>query len=248
MLFPGGDADANANACAMSSPPELGRGEVHLWHLNLAKAVSIDTLQVLAPDECARAHRFVFDRDRNRYIQGRFALRTLLGRYLDLDPASLTLTQNAHGKPMLDRVHELGFNLSHSGDMGLVAVSRAESVGVDLEETCAKRDMRQLAISLFSPEEKASIDSLADDALTVPFLTCWTRKEACLKALGVGLTVEPSGVHAGIDAARLRVHLARHADGAFVDVETIVQDERCIAAVAVAGGFTSATFQGLANA
>lgn len=235
-------ASANPAILGMRTISALSTGEVHLWRLDLAGDAHADAARTLTRDELDRANRFVFDRDRHRFMRGRIALRSLLARYLDLDPQRLPLAKNAHGKPMLDPAYELGFNLSHSGDIGLVAISRAAAVGVDIEETCTEREMRPLAASLFSRQEMASIDSFAEEALTVPFLTCWTRKEACLKALGVGLALDPHTFHVGTGTNRCRVYFADRSNCEYVEVSSVVQDDRCVAAVAVIGGFTEVKF------
>ena len=128
--------------------------------------------------------------------------------------------------------------MSHSGDHGLIAVARAAQVGVDIEEMSAREGLRALAASVFSEEEMQDLHEVSDSELAVPFLTCWTRKEACLKALGVGLTVEPKAVHVGIRPLRSQARIPEVGACESVEVASLPQDEHCVSALAVAGGYS----------
>jgi 4'-phosphopantetheinyl transferase len=148
------------------------------------------------------------------------------------------ITFGRHGKPLLAGAHGLGFNLSHSGDFGLLAVGRAAHVGADVEEIVARGNVRDLARSVCSAEEQQSLDDVDVAGLLPAFLTCWTRKEAVLKALGTGLVLEPRGVNVGIVTARVRVDIGGEQGQGFVVVESITCDDQCVGAVAVAGGMS----------
>src|SRR3990172_6742283 len=96
----------------------LTDGEVHVWHANLGNSPALlqPLHQTLSPDECARANRFRFDRDKNRFIAARGLLREILSHYLGTMPEEITFIYNAQGKPALRNdtyQKNLRFNVSH---------------------------------------------------------------------------------------------------------------------------------------
>lgn len=137
----------------------------------------------LSRDEHARAARFVFDRDRIRYLAGRARLRCILGRYLGLPPEKIVFDYGPYGRPS---VRGIVFNLSHTGDLALLAVTRDVALGVDIE-TVREIDMG-VADAHFSPSEIEALHALPTVQRTAAFYRCWTRKEAYLKAKGTGLS------------------------------------------------------------
>lgn len=168
----------------------LSADEVHVWRgrLVLRPGTAERIAQVLSPDELERARRFHFARDRERYISGRAQLRQLLGRYLDADPSQLVFAYGPYGKPILPE-SGIHFNLSHSGEIALAAVTRAGEIGVDLELADEDFARERIAEHFFSPGEVAALRALADELQPRAFLTCWTRKEAFIKARGDGLSL-----------------------------------------------------------
>ena len=194
-----------------SSPADLvlSEDEVHVWRadLNLSASRIEQLAQILSPDEQQRAQRFYFERDRKRFIAGRGILRTILSRYLDLDPSQLQFSYSSRGKPALantDNEGTLCFNLSHSNELALYAVRRVSvneagkgstqaslqescNLGIDLEHLRPMPDAEQLAKRFFSPREYAVISSLPPEQKQEAFFKGWTCKEAYLKAIGYGL-------------------------------------------------------------
>ena len=133
---------------ATTTHPALRCGEVHVWraHCRTSRRVC----GVLSPAEWVRAGRFHFERDRERFVAARGLLRTILGRYLELPPRELQFSFGAHGKPALEGVAStLRFNLSHSDDLLLLAVSHAREVGVDVELMRADLPFETLGRPLF---------------------------------------------------------------------------------------------------
>ena len=171
--------------------PWLTPTVVHVWAVRLdSPPAHVDALSAtLSADECERASRFHFDRDRRRYICARGALRQLLSRYLDAAPEEFTFSYGENGKPSLaGRFHgALTFNVSHSGELALVAIGRDIALGVDVEAVRALDDADGIASRFFAPRENERLRSLPDEVRTDAFFACWTRKEAYLKALGSGL-------------------------------------------------------------
>ena len=145
---------------------------------------------VLSVDERERAGRFVFARDRRRFVAARGLLRGVLARYLAIAAAEVRFTYAAHGKPMLADEHapRLDFNVSHSEEAVVIAVSHAGPVGVDVEAIRTMADRDDIARRTFAPGEFSRLCLVDEGRRTEAFFNCWTRKEAFVKALGEGLS------------------------------------------------------------
>jgi len=116
------------------------------------------------------------------------ALRLLLGRHLGEEPGALRVVRRPGGKPALAEPWSwLGFNVAHSGGLMLVALARDREVGVDVERIDPARAAGPIADAVFSPREAAVLRRLPEPARTQAFFSCWTRKEACVKATGEGI-------------------------------------------------------------
>jgi 4'-phosphopantetheinyl transferase len=171
----------------------------------------------LDESERARAARFIFERDRRRFISAHVQLRKILGHWLQRDAASLRFDFAARGKPSIEG---LQFNLSHSGERALVAMHPSLPVGVDIEEMRAV-EFAALAERNFSPSERADIAAAPD--LRAAFFRIWTGKEAFIKLLGEGLhfpldafDIDERGTLAGcrlLDARRYSVRSLACAPG-----------------------------------
>lgn len=166
---------------AMSAPPP---GQVDLWIVDLAAgAHSVAALAETLDDvERARAARLRFEHLRRRFVIRRAAFRDVLARYVGGAPARLRFVSGASGKPSLGFAG-LDHNATHSGDLALLAVSNGAPVGVDVEEV---RDLGDRYEWLSAEERKLALDG-AHEAPAVGALRMWTRKEARLKALGIGV-------------------------------------------------------------
>lgn len=171
---------------------ELPENEVHVWRHspNMPPAVIAKLRQILSPDERDRADLFHFEVDRRRSIIGRGCLRLLLSRTLGSPPETLEIKYDDFGKPCLSGEHSaLQFNVSHSGDLILIAIARNRAVGVDVEKIRTDLELDEIAARFFSANECRVLASLAGPARYLAFFTCWTRKEAYVKATGIGLSV-----------------------------------------------------------
>ncbi|OFW21539.1 MAG: hypothetical protein A3H97_09740 [Acidobacteria bacterium RIFCSPLOWO2_02_FULL_65_29] len=177
--------------------PELEDGEVHLWRAFLdSEQISLREFEaVLADDERERASRFVFPRDRDRFIRGRGILRAILGQYTQRPAAAVQFVYDPQGKPRL-RLGEsdppIRFNLAHSQGLAVYAFSRGREIGTDVEALRSDVPGEGVAEQFFSSRELAEFRCLPPELRVEGFFLCWTRKEAYLKALGTGLTV-PTG-------------------------------------------------------
>lgn len=171
-----------------SAHPSLHPGEVHVWRARLDDGTAAGWNDVLSSDECIRAERFHFPRDRARFIVGRGLLRTILGRYLDLPAAELRFAAGPNGKPELaGACSALRFNLSHSDHLMLLAVTHARAVGIDLELIRPDIPFQALADHYFEPEDAWHLRLLPPAERAWKFYDLWTSTEARLKAAGTGL-------------------------------------------------------------
>ena len=166
--------------------------EVHLWGCRLAEAFdACDGLAAyLDNEEMAKANRYRRPEDTTRYIAGRGLLRLMLGKYLNLNPKHLQFEYGAHGKPYLEHGNGLQFNLSHAGDLAMLAFSQGRPVGVDVESR--ERGIRgeEIAFRFFSPAEQAQMRGFPAKDRPAAFLRGWTRKEAFIKARGESILKE----------------------------------------------------------
>jgi 4'-phosphopantetheinyl transferase len=166
--------------------------DVQVWETSLdLPPGTIQMLEpVVAPSELDRASRFHFARDRNRFIAGRGFMRMVLGNYLGAKPGALEFIYNRRGKPALGGDHSaagLHFNLSHSEDLALLAISPAGAIGVDVEHVRPMEEVDVLVKRFFSPGEIAAFQTVPAREKFPAFFRLWTRKEAFLKATGEGI-------------------------------------------------------------
>ncbi|HEX8771355.1 MAG TPA: 4'-phosphopantetheinyl transferase superfamily protein [Acidimicrobiales bacterium] len=162
---------------------------VDVWWLNLAatQAQVAAWKRLLSPDESERAERYRFRHDHDRFVAGRARVRLVLGDLLGQAPSAVTFAYGPWGKPHLDGA-ELEFNLSHSGEIALLAVADGVRVGVDVEGVRHELVGDRVAERFFAPGEVRRLDALAERERMPAFFECWTRKEAFVKANGAGLS------------------------------------------------------------
>lgn len=166
----------------------MRRNDVDVWLCSLSTVDASTMAPLLSIGERERAERFRFERDRTRFIVARGVLRTLLSRYVQCDPCSLRFTFGMNGKPLLPN-GEAFFNVSHSADIALYVVSREFDCGIDVEQIKPTLDLEVMAQRFFSRRECLALSELTGDAQTEAFFRCWTRKEALVKATGIGLSL-----------------------------------------------------------
>jgi 4'-phosphopantetheinyl transferase len=165
--------------------------EVRTSSLEIDCAVACRLERHLAPDERVRAGRFRFERDRRRFVARRGLLREWLAELLNDRPEKLTFTTGEWGKPAL-RDHRCCFNLSHSGDRMMVAISDAE-IGCDIERIDDHIDWLPIAEQLLNPQEVEQLRILAPAQAFPAFFRLWARMEASVKACGDGLCALDAG-------------------------------------------------------
>lgn len=191
--------------------PSLAPNEIHVWATTLAVPTPLleKFAGTLSPDETARAGKFKFEKHRNRFIAGRGALREILAPYVSAPPAELCFSYSDNGKPGLSGElarSNLHFNLAHTEDLALIAVTRIGVVGVDVEAVRPVKDVDALVARFFSARESALFQKVLAADKPQAFFNLWTRKEALLKATGEGITRSLSLVEVSFlpgDPARL---------------------------------------------
>ncbi len=156
---------------------------------------------LLSREERARAARFRFAADRDRWIVGRGMLRRILSLHGAGAPERIAIADGRWGKPALSPPSALRFNLAHSGDHALVAVTRGREVGVDLERVRPLAGVMAVARRSCTAVELGRLAALLRRRRSEAFLRCWARKEACVKALGVGLRQPLDSFEAGVESA-----------------------------------------------
>jgi 4'-phosphopantetheinyl transferase len=164
--------------------PTAGRwpADVELWRVELSlDADTADACRCLAASEIERMARYAQHADRVRFAVARSVLRGILGAHLGRDPAQFQFEVGKYGRPSLVAHPGLSFNVSHSGERVLVALSAVRTVGVDIEAIDPALDWRPLLDLVCAPEEARRIGTVRE------FYRCWTAKEALLKATGVGI-------------------------------------------------------------
>jgi 4'-phosphopantetheinyl transferase len=175
---------------------DLGRGQVHVWLVDLdrdlAAGAPAKPEATLSADECARASRLRLPPVRSRFVNGRIAMRDILARYHGVGaPGDLRFAYGPHGRPSLAGRHAPHFNFTRSGPLALCAVARVRDVGVDLEQVRPIPEAGPITRRYFSAREQALLASLdvppESAAFQQAFYDGWTRKEAFIKALGLGL-------------------------------------------------------------
>jgi 4'-phosphopantetheinyl transferase len=176
-------------ANGITLPPE----EVHVWAWGFQYSAEIlrQKALFLSAEERFCAVSFRFEEDRVRYATSHAHMRIILGHYLNLNPTEIHFDRNRFGKPRLALSHgipKLNFSLAHTHSSAILAICARHSVGADIEEI--RPIEREVAELYFSARERAELRRLTGDEWLRGFFNCWTRKEAVLKAEGLGLNVK----------------------------------------------------------
>ena len=172
---------------------KISLNEIHVWQLKLPQKEKLvrQYYNLLSEDEKIRAGKYAFDEDRNNFITSRWVLRTLIGKYLNINPESIKFSYTHYGKPFLDnQKYPLGLNFNLSDTKGLViyAFTLKNEIGVDVEAIREIKDMEEVAARFFSIPEAEKLKLVPFGERDEAFLSCWTLKEAYIKAIGEGLS------------------------------------------------------------
>jgi 4'-phosphopantetheinyl transferase len=190
----------------LNHTPSLAPDDVHVWQVSLDDNEARFGV-LLAPAERDRAARFKFPRDRRRFTIGRGWLRVILGDYLAVAPDVVPIESTPLGKPFLNgEATDLRFNVAHSDDLALYAITRRREIGVDVERERPDVEWRDLAQRFFAPEEVVALTALDTADQRPGFYRCWTRKEAYVKALGLGMQVPLDGFAVTVTGPAALIH------------------------------------------
>ncbi|MGH9425099.1 MAG: 4'-phosphopantetheinyl transferase family protein [Terriglobia bacterium] len=190
MAFPPIESIATAGWAA---PIVMEDRTIHVWGFSLDGSLSFveHCRSWLSEDERGRAARFIRQQDRGRFVLAHGALRAVLSRYLGRDPDVVEMYRSEAGKPSLKRELRgqpaITFNMSHAHGRALIAVSKGQEVGVDLERIRSDVEVAKLSERYFAPSEHATIMQSIQEQRAARFFRYWVSKEAVLKAQGIGL-------------------------------------------------------------
>jgi 4'-phosphopantetheinyl transferase len=247
MTLPPHDVPGTAAWTPAPLRPGLGADDVHVWRVALNDPrTSLPALEsVLDATERERANRLRLAAPRRRFVAARAYLRRILARYLDAAPAALHFVSGPNGKPALTGEHTgaLAFNVAHSGEIALYAVTHRPSIGIDVERLRTGVPIERIAARFFAPPENARLQALPPETRHPRFIRLWACKEALVKARGESVWRAFGGFEVRLPPD---VPAPRLADGTGSDLEgwTLVPLEpgpEYAAALVVAGGPVAVT-------
>lgn len=184
-----------------------------MWWLRLDEMPDAAAVATLSADEIARGARFAFEGLRRRHLASHVALRAILAQQTGLPAATLVFGAGPFGKPFLQAPAACVFNMSHSDDVAVIAVApdamAGTEIGIDVEVLRPMRDAIALAERNFTEAEQRELLAAPADLRDLAFMRGWTRKEACLKAIGSGLSIPPDQVDAGLQPAQRELVVAQ---------------------------------------
>jgi len=183
---------------------------VHVYEVDLLFGEDdlAELLKLLDDRELAQAKRFATPALKRKYVASHGNVRLALARYLDTFPSDIRFVEGPHGKPQIDPGHatEIRFNLSHSGEKCLIAVTTGTEVGIDVEQIRKLDDWQAISQRFFSEREAARLDALPQELVQLAFFATWSRKESYIKALGLGLALDLGAFEVEVDP-RKEAHL-----------------------------------------
>ena len=221
---------------------QLNQHELHVWlaSLEITSRQLGELERTLTADEIVRADRFYFERDRHRFVAARGILRAIVANYLEATPSALRFSYNEFGKPRLEgspEIRNLSVNVSHSGGLALIAVALARDVGIDIETIDDSVRTDEVAKSFFSANEIATLGRLPPSLRLLGFFNCWTRKEAYIKARGMGLSIPLDSFDVSLNPGEPAdlIGTGNSSDLSNWKIENLEIDSRYAAAVSAAG-------------
>ena len=148
--------------------------DIHVWLVDLTIAPE-ETSSLLSRDECLRAERFQQPIHRKRFVAARSSLRNILSLYTDIPARAITFSYSEHHKPFLAPPAEIEFNLAHSADLAVIAVTKQHPIGIDIEKM-AEKNVLALAQRFFNPQETTALQQLTPAEQRSGFYRLWSRK------------------------------------------------------------------------
>jgi 4'-phosphopantetheinyl transferase len=176
--------------------------EAHLFAVRLVATEQVlhQLKQTLSADEVQRVERFRFEKHQEAFVIARGLLRVILASYLGISPKRLIFRYEPNGKPRLhpELKSDIHFNLAHSENCAVYALSRHCELGVDVEFSRAMSDAASIAERFFAENEYADFLNIDRNKQNEAFYACWTRKEAYLKLTGQGMSMSPKTIRASL--------------------------------------------------
>jgi 4'-phosphopantetheinyl transferase len=172
---------------------------------------------ILSRDEQSRSRAFVMENDRTCYVLSRILKRVVLSRYLELESEAIRFERNAYGKPDIGNrqnqtdIH-VSFNLSHTKNLIVLAVSHGNAVGIDVENPKLRKAPLDIANDVFSLQEAQELQNVPDKMKDQRFFQYWTLKESYIKARGQGLSIPLDLFRFSLNGNRIHLHLKSELD------------------------------------
>lgn len=224
---------------ATNQVPNITEADLHIWglSLNLAPGSNDHLWPLLSDDEQERAKRFVRVQDREKFVQVRGSLRRLLGTYLDQAAGELCFDYGDYGKPQLApfcNLLNLQFNVSHSHEMALIAVTPAAAVGIDLEHVNTQVDYHNISRRFFAEDEHYVLLQQPVKQQCHVFFQLWTRKEACIKAMGgsIAHALDQVTVAQGLQQSPVTITVIEQSSSRLLFVHNLALGKNYLGAVA----------------
>lgn len=188
MFLAGIQSSGHTEPTGLTTKISLPAREVHVWSVNLRvdRAAVCACWDLLSPEEAEIAASYRFANDLRQFVVTRSLVRKILARYVDRSPLDLRFDFGASGKPVLRGIQSLHFNVSHSRDLALLAIAH-RPIGIDLEFIRVEGMLQAEVEQFLSTSERSQLRQLSPKARSTALWRCWTRKEAALKAAGLGL-------------------------------------------------------------
>ncbi len=187
-------ADANRKLKYPSTIPFDSQSDLHMWQFSLQQQEQKTLLlkALLSREERAKSERFSTALLQCRFVAARASLRVIIASYLNAEPSEIEFEYGQFCKPAIKtKGASLQFNMAHSNDLGVIAITSEKHVGIDVEHVSTVVDMDNIVAHAFSPYERSVYSAIPADLRANVFLRCWTRKEAYMKATGMGLSLPP---------------------------------------------------------
>ncbi len=174
---------------------KIDENQVHIWYINIEDYLDriADFYSLLNENERLRAKRFKFKKDHDCFVVSHSVLRILIGKYLNCLPKIICFNANEYGKPFVlfnQKPTPLEFNLSHSHERALIAITEHHAIGADIERMNHRLAGDEIVERFFSEHERLEYQILSEDQRAQGFYNAWTRKEAFIKAIGKGIFYE----------------------------------------------------------
>jgi 4'-phosphopantetheinyl transferase len=186
----------------------LHQHEIHIWSVELSinKQQEAELFSHLSSDECNRARQFKQDIHRRRFIAAHSALKFLLSVYLNVSLHEITFSYNSYKKPFVaNPASSLQFNMAHSQDIAIIGLTLNHAIGIDIEKIRAAYNPA-IANRYYSEEENKQLNQLTDQERTAFFYQLWASKEALVKAVGQGLSLNLSQISVHLNKEEM-IHL-----------------------------------------